>query len=160
MSTCRKRYRRNTTSNSQQHRKPGNTTTLQTIHAMGSLTGKSVQNDNSVILPEARLCIFSNNKQEQQGHNMVTSVPSDKSMESTFDGIVQIWDREEVRPSPRRGVGVGNKSISVRQSLTEMRESIGMKDFFVNRSVGRGQHINRHYHTSYYFGPMMHNNTK
>ena len=48
-------------------------------------------------------------------------------MKSTFNGVIQIEGREEVRPSPRRGVGVGNKSTSVRQSLTEMRESIGME---------------------------------
>jgi len=127
MSTCRKRYRRNTTSSSQQHRKPGKKATLQTIHTMGSLTRNSVQNDDSMILPEERLHIRLNNQQGQQGHNMNTSVPLDKSMESTFNGIVQIEGREEVLPSSRRGIGVGNKSTSARQSLTETRESICME---------------------------------
>jgi len=48
-------------------------------------------------------------------------------MESTFNGIVQKVGREQVRTLPRRGVGVWHKSTSVRQSLTEMRESIGME---------------------------------
>ena len=48
-------------------------------------------------------------------------------MESTFNDIVQIGGREEVRPSPRRGVRVGNKSILARQSLPEMKEIIGME---------------------------------
>jgi len=128
MSMCRKRYRRNTTSNFQQHRKPGSKATLRTIHIMGSLSRKSVQNDDSVILPEAKLCVYLNKQQGQQGNNMNTSVPSVKSMESTFNDIAQIGGREEVRPSPRRGVGVGNKSTSVCQSLTEIRESIGMEE--------------------------------
>jgi len=81
---------------------------------MGSLTRKSVQNNNSVILPVARLRIRWNNKKGQQEHNRNTSVPSDKSKESIFNSIVQIGGREEVWPSPRRGVGVGNKSTSVR----------------------------------------------
>jgi len=127
MSTCRKRYRRNTISSSQQHRKSGKKATLRTIHTMSSLTRKSVQTDNSVILPEVRLRIRLNNQQGQQGHTMITLVPSEKSMESTFNVIVQIGGREEVRPSPRRRVGMGNKSTSIRQSLTEMRESIGME---------------------------------
>ena len=48
-------------------------------------------------------------------------------MEYTFNGIVHTGGREEVRSSPRRGVGMGNKNTSVRQSLTETRESIGME---------------------------------
>jgi len=79
-----------------------------------------------MILPGARLRICLNNQQGHQGHNMNISVPLEKIMESTFNSIVQIGDREEVWPSPRRVVGLGNKSTSVRQSLTETRESIGM----------------------------------
>jgi len=80
---------------------------------MGSLARKLVRNDDSEILPMVRLRIFWNNQQGHQGHNRNTSVLSDKSMEYTFNGIIQIGGREEVRPSPRRGVGVGNKLISV-----------------------------------------------
>ena len=57
---------------------------------MGSLTRKSAQNDDSMSLPEERLRICLNNQQGQQGHNMKTSVPSEKSMDSTFNGIIQI----------------------------------------------------------------------
>jgi len=93
MSTCRKRYMRNTTSNSQQHRKPGNKATLQTIHTMCSLSRKIGSYQRLYDFAEARLRIRLNNQQGQQGHTMTTPVSSDKSIEYTFNGIVQIGDR-------------------------------------------------------------------
>ena len=92
---------------------------------MSSIKHGNNLKDDSIISSTVQLYIRSNDRHGKWEHAHIDHIA--QSNTATYNRIVQIGGQQLVRPTPQRGVGFGNKTVHVRQTLLVMRKSRGME---------------------------------